>query len=74
MSAKRSRRSPQRAAPIRSSAIIDLSLEEDLDAHFLAANMGHNDDAKVGQLLSDPNVMIGASDGGAHILSFSTYV
>ena len=54
-------------------AMIDLSLEEDLDAHFLAGNMGHNDDAKVSGLLADPNVHIGASDGGAHILSFSTY-
>lgn len=55
------------------NTMIDLSLEEELDAHFLAANMGHNNDAKVGELLSHPNVMIGASDGGAHILSFSTY-
>ncbi|MFT7305566.1 MAG: N-acyl-D-amino-acid deacylase, partial [Candidatus Azotimanducaceae bacterium] len=54
-------------------AMIDLSIEEDLDAHFLAANMGHNDDNKVGELLGKPNVHIGASDGGAHILSFSTY-
>jgi N-acyl-D-amino-acid deacylase len=54
-------------------AMIDLSLEEDLDAHFLAADMGHNDDARVGALLAHPRVHIGASDGGAHILSFSTY-
>ena len=54
-------------------AMIDLSLEEDLDAHFLAASMGHNDVPAVGALLQQPNVMIGASDGGAHILSFSTY-
>jgi N-acyl-D-amino-acid deacylase len=54
-------------------AMIDLSLEEDLQAHFLAANMGHNDDAAVGALLAHPNVHIGASDGGAHILSFSTF-
>ena len=53
--------------------MIDLSLEEDLDAHFLAASMGHNDVPAVGALLKHPNVMIGASDGGAHILSFSTY-
>jgi len=53
--------------------MIDLSLEERLGAHFLAANMGHNDDHAVGELLRHPNVMIGASDGGAHILSFSTY-
>lgn len=54
-------------------AMIDLSLEEDLDAHFLAADMGHNDDARVGALLRHPLVHVGASDGGAHILSFSTY-
>jgi len=54
-------------------AMIDLSLEEDLDAHFLSASMGHNDDVQVGRLLAHPRVHIGASDGGAHILSFSTY-
>lgn len=54
-------------------AMIDLSLEEELDAHFLAESMGHNDDAQVGALLAHPHVHIGASDGGAHILSFSTY-
>jgi N-acyl-D-amino-acid deacylase len=54
-------------------AMIDLSLEEDLEAHFLAGDMGHNDDDKVGSLLRHPRVHIGASDGGAHILSFSTY-
>jgi N-acyl-D-aspartate/D-glutamate deacylase len=55
------------------NVMIDLSLEESLDAHFLSSDMGHNDDELVGNLLSHPNVMIGASDGGAHILSFSTY-
>jgi N-acyl-D-aspartate/D-glutamate deacylase len=54
-------------------AMIDLSLEEDLEAHFLASSMGHNDDAQVGELLKHARVHIGASDGGAHILSFSTY-
>jgi N-acyl-D-amino-acid deacylase len=53
--------------------MIDLSLEENLGAHFLAANMGHNDDERVAALLRHPLVHIGASDGGAHILSFSTY-
>jgi N-acyl-D-aspartate/D-glutamate deacylase len=53
--------------------MIDLSLEEDLQAHFLLADIGHNDNAKVGSLLADPYVHIGASDGGAHILSFATY-
>jgi N-acyl-D-aspartate/D-glutamate deacylase len=54
-------------------AMIDISLEEDLDAHFLSAGLGHNDDEQVGALLAHPRVHIGASDGGAHILSFSTY-
>ena len=53
--------------------MMDLSIEEGLEAHFLSAGMGHNDDEKVGGLLNHPRVHIGASDGGAHILSFSTY-
>ena len=53
--------------------MIDLSIEESLEAHFLSADMGHNDDDLVAPLLKHPNVMIGASDGGAHILSFATY-
>ena len=51
----------------------NLSIEESLEAHFLSADMGHNDDDLVAPLLKHPNVMIGASDGGAHILSFATY-
>jgi len=53
--------------------MIDLSLEEDLQAHFLFADMGHSDGRKVGELLADPLVHIGASDGGAHIMSFATF-
>jgi len=53
--------------------MIDLSIEEDLQAHFLAANMGHTDIDTIGALLANPRVHLGASDGGAHILSFSTY-
>ena len=55
------------------NVMIDISLEESLEAQFLSADMGHNDDQLVGELLQHPNVMIGASDGGAHILSFATY-
>lgn len=54
-------------------AMIDLSVEERLDAHFMAAGMGHNSDERVSAMLKHPRVHIGASDGGAHILSFSTY-
>jgi len=53
--------------------MIDLSIEEDLQAHFLLSGMGHNDNKKIGELMADPVVHIGASDGGAHILSFATY-
>ena len=53
--------------------MIDLSLQHDLNVHFLAANMGHNDSSRVGPLLADGQVHVGASDGGAHIASFATY-
>ncbi len=55
------------------AAMIDLSLAEDLGVHFLSANMGHEDPARIGPLLADDLVHVGASDGGAHIQSFATY-
>jgi N-acyl-D-aspartate/D-glutamate deacylase len=55
------------------NAMIDLSLEEDLAVHFLAANMGHEDPSRIGPILANDLVHIGASDGGAHIQSFATY-
>ncbi|MCR9277210.1 MAG: amidohydrolase family protein [Pseudomonadaceae bacterium] len=54
-------------------ALIDVSLEHDFKAHFLAESVGHDVNSRVGPLLADDNVHIGASDGGAHIASFSTY-
>jgi N-acyl-D-amino-acid deacylase len=53
--------------------MIDLSLRHDLQVHFLAANRGHHVAERIGPLLADPLVHVGASDGGAHICSFSTY-
>ena len=53
--------------------MIDLSLQHDLNVHFLSADMGHNESDRVGTLLADPWVHVGASDGGAHIASFATY-
>jgi N-acyl-D-amino-acid deacylase len=53
--------------------LIELSLEHDLEAHFVAADMGHDVAARVGPMLAHPFVHIGASDGGAHIASFATY-
>lgn len=55
------------------NVMLDLSIEEKLQAHFLSANLSHNNDERVGALLGHPNVHIGASDGGAHILSFATF-
>jgi N-acyl-D-aspartate/D-glutamate deacylase len=54
-------------------ALIAISLEGGLDVALLAANQGHNITDRVGALLAHPHVHIGASDGGAHITSFSTY-
>ncbi len=53
--------------------LIDLSVEEDLNIHFLSASMGHEDPARVGPLLANDLVHVGASDAGAHIQSFATY-
>lgn len=53
--------------------MIDLSIEEDLGIHFLSANMGHEDPSRVGPLLANDLVHVGASDAGAHIQSFATY-
>ena len=54
-------------------ALITLSLEHDLDIAFLAANRGHDLTDRIGPMLANPLVHIGASDGGAHIASFATY-
>lgn len=53
--------------------MIDLSLEENLGVHFLAASMGHEDPNRIGPILANEHVHVGASDGGAHIQSFATY-
>jgi N-acyl-D-aspartate/D-glutamate deacylase len=54
-------------------ALINLSLENGLDVAFLSANAGHEVTERIGPMLAHPLVHIGASDGGAHIASFSTY-
>jgi len=54
-------------------ALINLSLENDLDVAFLAASRGHDNTARIGPMLANPLVHIGASDGGAHLASFATY-
>ncbi len=54
-------------------ALIEISLENGLDVAFLAASRGHDDTGRIGPMLADPLVHIGASDGGAHLASFATY-
>ena len=53
--------------------IVDLALDEDLGTWFIRANIGHNNSPVVGDLLAHPYVHVGASDGGAHVGSFSTF-
>lgn len=54
-------------------ALINLSLEHGLDVALLNANAGHEVTERIGPMLAHPLVHIGASDGGAHLASFSTY-
>ena len=54
-------------------ALIELSLENGLDVAFLSASQGHQSTDRIGPMLAHPLVHIGASDGGAHLASFSTY-
>lgn len=56
-----------------SELFIDLSVEEELGTWFIRANAGHHNAEIVGAMLAHPLVHIGASDGGAHVGSFSTY-
>jgi N-acyl-D-amino-acid deacylase len=54
-------------------AVVDLVLDEDLGTWFIRASVGHNNSDVVGALLAHPLVHVGASDGGAHVGSFSTF-
>ena len=54
-------------------AIVDLALDEDLGTWFIRESIGHNNSPVVGELLAHPFVHVGASDGGAHVGSFSTF-
>ncbi len=54
-------------------ALINVSLEHGLDVGFVAASRGHDDTGRIGPMLANPLVHIGASDGGAHLASFATY-
>ena len=48
-------------------ALLDLSLDEDLNTTFQNANTGGDPEA-MGQILRSPYVLVGTSDAGAHVL------
>lgn len=54
-------------------AVVDLALDEGLATWFIRESVGHDDSEAVGALLAHPLVHVGASDGGAHVGSFSTF-
>ncbi len=53
--------------------VVDLALEEELGTWFIRESIGHDNSEVVGELLAHPYVHVGASDGGAHVGSFSTF-
>lgn len=53
--------------------VVDLALDEGLGTWFIRESIGHNNSEVVGELLANPLVHVGASDGGAHVGSFSTF-
>ena len=53
--------------------VVDLALDEELGTWFIRASVGHNNSEVIGALLANPLVHVGASDGGAHVGSFSTF-
>ena len=53
--------------------VVDIALEEELGTWFIRASVGHNNSEVIGALLANPLVHVGASDGGAHVGSFSTF-
>jgi N-acyl-D-aspartate/D-glutamate deacylase len=54
-------------------AVLDVALDEQLGTWFIRESIGHDNSEAVGELLADPLVHLGASDGGAHVGSFSTF-
>ncbi len=53
--------------------VVDLALDEELGTWFIRESVGHDNSTVVGELLANPLVHLGASDGGAHVGSFSTF-
>jgi N-acyl-D-aspartate/D-glutamate deacylase len=60
-------------------AMLDLALGEDLDTDFLIVGFQNGDEAAVRAMTADPCVVIGGSDGGAHVqficqVTYSTHL
>jgi N-acyl-D-aspartate/D-glutamate deacylase len=54
-------------------ALLDIAIEENLEACFTMLGGGHNNSASIGKFLANPLVQVGAGDGGAHVGRFATY-
>jgi len=49
-------------------AMLDLALEEDLNTDFMYWGRANGNDDEVEKILRHPHVVIGVSDGGAHVV------
>ncbi len=52
-------------------AMLDIALAGGLDVEFRGGDATSSDPVKVGELMNDPYVMAGVSDGGAHVKFFT---
>ncbi len=48
-------------------ALLDLGLDEELETDFVISGLFNGDDAALAALVRDPHVLLGGSDGGAHV-------
>ena len=60
-------------------ALLDLGLDEDLETDFIVTGFANGDEAAVRAIVNDPYVMLGGSDGGAHVkficqVTYSSYL
>ena len=61
------------------AAMLDLALDEDLATDFLIVGFQNGDEAALRGMIEDPHVVVGGSDGGAHVqficqVTYSTHL
>jgi N-acyl-D-aspartate/D-glutamate deacylase len=61
------------------AAMLDLALDEDLETDFLIVGFQNGDEAALRAMIEDPHVIVGGSDGGAHVqficqVAYSTHL